>query len=74
MRALTKGRDVLLVFEEDVGAALTKALSWTVIMMWSILYVLHRPCAAKCLKRVSPSTDSLKDAKNILCHHGYVPW
>ena len=25
MRAHTKGRDVLLVFEEDVGAALTKA-------------------------------------------------
>ena len=64
MRALTKGRDVLLVFEEDVEAALTKALSWTVIMMWSILYVLRRPCAAKLRALVSMVLEegpSMKD-------------
>ena len=43
MRAHTKGRDVLLVFEEDVGLLSPKPVSWTVIMMWSILHVLHRP-------------------------------
>ena len=49
-------------------------VSWTVTMMWSILHVLHRPCAAICLKKVNPLTDSQKDTKKIMCHHCYLPW
>ena len=37
------------------------------IKMWSILHVLNRQWAATCLKKVSPSNDSLKNANNILC-------
>ena len=73
MRAHTKGRGRLLLFEEDVQAAPTKALSWTAIMMWSILHVLHRPCAAIFLKKVNTLTDYQKDTKKIMCHHCYLP-
>ena len=51
-----------------------KPVSWTVTMMWSILHVLHRPCAAICLKKVNPLTDSQKDTKKIMCHPCYLPW
>ena len=45
MRAYTKARDtyVLLIFEEGVGLLSPKPVSWTVILMWSILNALHRP-------------------------------
>ena len=45
MRAHTHGRDVLLVFEEYVALLQSKPVSWTAIMMSSILHVLHRSCA-----------------------------
>ena len=68
MLAHTKGRDVLLIFEEYVGAAPTKACE-----LDSDNDVVHLARAAQTvrrhiLKKVSPSTDSLKDAKKILCH------
>ena len=59
MRAHTKGRDVLMVFEEDVGLLSPKPVRWTVIMMWSSLHVLHRPCAATSLKKAKGWTEAL---------------
>ena len=61
-------------FGKTSGLLSPKPVSWRVIMMWSILHVLHRPCAAICLKKVSPLTDSLKGSKKIMCHHCYLPW
>ena len=46
MRAHTTGRDVLLVFEEDVGAALTKACE-----LDSYNDVVHRVRAAQTVRR-----------------------
>ena len=46
MRAHTKGRYVLLVFEEDVGAALTKACE-----LDSDNYVVHLVRAAQTVRR-----------------------
>ena len=46
MRAHTKGRDVLLVFEEDVGDALTKACE-----LDSDKYVVHLARAAQTVRR-----------------------
>ena len=73
MRAYTTGRNALLIFEEDVGAALTKACE-----LDSDDDVVHLERAAQtvpaiCLKNASPSTDSLKDAKKIMCHHCTCP-
>ena len=61
-----------MIFEEGVGAALTKACE-----LDSDTDVVHLERAAQtatCLKTASPSTDSLKDAKKIPCHHCYLPW
>ena len=75
MRAQTKGRDILLVFEEDVGAALTKACE-----LDSDNDVAHLARAAQTVRRhmveedVSPLTDSLKGAKKIMCHRCCLPW
>ena len=43
-------------FTKTSGLLPTKPVSWTAIMMCSILHVLHRPCT--CLKKVNPLTDS----------------
>ena len=64
----TRGRDILIAFEEDLGLLLTKPAGWTVIVMQSILPVLHTLFAITCLEKPSPSQDSLKDVKKNLCH------
>ena len=74
MCAHTKGRDVLLVFEEDVGAVPTKACE-----LYSDNDVVHLARAAQTVRRhmfekVNPLTDSQKDTKKIMCHHCYLPW
>ena len=57
LRAHTKGRDVFLVFDEDIGAALG---SRTVIVMLFNLHVLHRLYVDACLKIQNPSMGHLK--------------
>ena len=49
MQAQNKGRDVMLVFEKDMGAALDKPVSKTVTMKLFFLHVPHRLYADTCL-------------------------
>ena len=69
MRAHTHGRDVLLVFVEDVGASPIKAYE-----LDSDNDVVHLARAAQTvrrhtMKKVSLLTDSQKDTKKSMCHH-----
>ena len=69
MQAHKKGRDVLMVFEEDVGAALATACS-----LDCDSHVVHQAhaaklCSAKGLEKPIPLMDSLKDAKRNLFLH-----
>ena len=73
MPAHTKGRDALLVYEEDVGAALTKACE-----LDSDNDVVHIARAEQTVRRHTveegePFNGFPEGTKNILCHHCYVP-
>ncbi|KAJ8394427.1 hypothetical protein AAFF_G00046380 [Aldrovandia affinis] len=73
MRAHTKGKDILMAFEEDLGAALAKACE-----LDSDSDAVHLAHAAQivratCLEKPSPSQDSLKDVKKNLCHRCCLP-
>ena len=61
-------RDILMAFEEDVGAALAKACE-----LDSDSDAVHLAHAAQIVRRhmfgeAIPSQDSLKDVKKNLCH------
>ena len=66
MRAHTNGRDVLLVLEDDVGAAPTNACE-----LDSDNDVVHRARAAQSVRR---HMFEQGDTKKMLCHLYYLPW
>jgi hypothetical protein len=74
MRAYNQGRDVLLAFQEDVGAALAKACELDRTMMQSILHMLHRLFTAICLRKPSLPMDFSKDVKKNLFLTFYLAW
>ena len=68
MKAQKKGRDVLMAFEEDIGTALAKHVSLTVITRPFTLPVQQKLYVVTFLGRQNPLLGSQQGVKKNLCH------